>query len=512
MTTRREFNRTCSFIAASLSAGLPIGALAASDDAITLAYPGDVQNWDPNSAASPVSFPIQRSVFDTPLDMSPDGQLVPGVVARYNWLDKQARVLELNLRPDVTFHNGDALTSDDLKFTFLTRSLDKSLMISGVWGSSLLESVETPTPLKAVFHFREPYVVAPKLMTAVPSFILPRRYFEKVGRAGFLAKPVGSGPYRLVDYQRDSRVVLEAYDKYWRGPAAIRRVTFQIIKDASARVSAIQSGQVDFASGLPIRETLRLGAMPKLRSNTSPLAVDYLIQMVNKGVFRDRNVRLAMHHAIDKKLLSKAFFGGNAIPLSMWEGPGELSHDPDFEFAYDPAKARALLAQSGYGPDKPLTIPFSTSKGVFLADYDIAQAIVQMWGKVGIKAELSVLEISKYYDMARADQLEAPMLYSWTNGIGDPAMWSGLILDPKKFFSVWRSDDISPRLDPLLREVDEEKRLAGFKAFDTWAVEQGYAMPLLKSIATVVHSSRLNYQAYRNGWLLPYAWSLKQQS
>jgi peptide/nickel transport system substrate-binding protein len=133
---------------------------------------------------------------------------------------------------------------------------------------------------------------------------------------------------------------------------------------------------------------------------------------------------------------------------------------------------------------------------------------VQMWKQVGIETDFKVLESAVYFDLAHSDKLEMPVLYAWTNSSGDPELFSGLFMDPKKRNSVWKSDDIPPRLDPLLVELDYNKRMAGYRAFDRWTVEQGYAFPLLLSPATVVHTKRIGYVPYRTGWTLPYAWTL----
>jgi peptide/nickel transport system substrate-binding protein len=510
MDNRREF-----MTRALGAAGLAVSGLAGADVAraqaarpVTLAWPNDVPNWDPISAGTPVSRPIHKCVFDSPLDVAPDLSFAPSVVASYRWLDREGRQLELTIRDGVTFHNGDALTSEDFRFTFDERpKAEPTLALAGVWGK-VVEKVTTPSPRTAVFHFAEPFVTAPQLMTEIPSYVIPRRYFEQVGRTGFMQKPVGSGPYRLVEYQRDSRIVLEAYDKFWGGPVPIKQLVFQVIKDTSTRIAAIWSGQVDFAHSLPVREVVRLGNHPNLVSQMHPTTLVVLINMVNKGVFRDRNLRLAMHHAIDKETLSKTLFNGKASPLSTWSGEGMVAYDPNFKFPYSPEKARALLAQSGYGPEKPAKIEFLSTNGVFPSDFDLARALVQMWKRVGIEAELGVIEIAKYFEMARNDKLEAPVLYSWGNATGDPVIYSGYILDPKKRFSVWKSDDISAKLDPLLTEVDYEKRIAGYRAFDAWAVEQGYALPLLQGPATVVHTKRIGYVPFRNGWERPHRWAV----
>jgi peptide/nickel transport system substrate-binding protein len=511
MPNRRQFLTSGSLGTLALSGafGRTDRAFAAESDALTLAFPNDLSNWDPNYTAAPVVTSILKCVWDMPISLSSSLGFGPSVASTHRWLDTEGKILELTLRDDVTFHNGDKLTSDDVKFTFYDRiRADGTLMTAGLWGPARVDGIETPTPTTAIFHFKTPYVFAPKLLGASPNYIVPRRYFEQVGHDGFMQKPIGSGPYRLVDYQRDSRIVLEAYDKYWGGVAPIKHITFQIIKDPGARIAAIQAGQVDFAHSIPVREAERLGALPGLVADIHPVNSDYLIQMVNKGQFKDQNLRLAMHHAIDKQALSKAFFSGHAVPLSMWDPPGRPGFDSGFTFDYNPTKAKDLLARAGFTADKPAKIPFWTTNGAFPADYDMARAIVQMWQQVGIDADLSVVETSKYYTMAQSDTLEAPALNQWTCATGDPENWSGFILDPKRAYSVWKSDDVSPRLDPLFRETDEDKRAAGYRVFDRWAVEQGYAFPLLQGIATVVHSKRLVYVPWLNGWMLPYYWHL----
>jgi len=482
-------------------------ARAADNDFVRIAYSVDVASWDPIATGQGQTVPIHKSVFDMPLSFSPDFSVGPSVVSKVRWLDDKAMALELTLREGVTFHNGDPLTSDDIKFSLQERpAADKSLMIAGLWGDGKVATVETPSPTVAVFKFKSPYVSAPALLGSIPAYILPRRYYERVGREKFMENPIGSGPYRLVDYERNSRISLEAYDKYWGGAPRIRRATFQIMRDASARVAAIQSGQADFTNNLPVREALRLGGLPGLTAAIHPINSAVMVRMVNKGLFQDINLRLAMHHAIDKEALSKAFYGGRAVPISMWASDGP-TYDPTFNMEFSPDKAKAYLAKSGYSMEKPAKIKFGYVVAQFPNDFDIARTLVQMWRRVGIEADLEALEQAKYYEFAHADKLEMPVLFAWTNSSGDPELFSGLFMDPRKRNSVWKSGDINERLDPLLVEPDEAKRMAGYRAFDRWTIEQGYAIPMLLSTASTVHATRLNYVPYRTGWALPYAWS-----
>ena len=162
--------------------------------------------------------------------------------------------------------------------------------------------------------------------------------------------------------------------------------------------------------------------------------------------FADKNVRLAAHHAIDKAALSKAFYGGAAVPLSVLATPGTPGYLPDFTFHYDPALAKQLLAKSGFSPGKPAKIGFAATNGQFPSDYDIARAIVQMWKKVGIEADLQVIEYAKYFELNRGNKLPEATLYSWDNATGDPEIFAGYLLNPKMPFSPWKDEDIGNRV------------------------------------------------------------------
>jgi peptide/nickel transport system substrate-binding protein len=508
MFNRRDF--LTKIPAALLAGGATMhlrDALAAMEGrSATVAFPLDVASWDPVVSANPTISAIYKCVFDQPLELAPGLGFAGSVVAEHKWLSKDCTVLELTLRDGVRFHNGDRLTSDDIRFTFYDRvKNDKASLLAGVWNK--IERIDTPSPLKAVMHFSQPMATAPAMLADIPAYILPRAYYEKVGKEGFMQKPVGSGPFRLLDYQREQRIVLAAHEGYWKGAPKLKQVVFQITKDPTARAAALQSGSADITMNLPVREAERLGSLPDMERHIDPTTGVILLQMVNKGIFTDRNLRLAAHHALDKPSLSRALFNGHATPIWLPAGPGMPGYVEGFQIPYDPAKARALLAQAGYSESKPARFRFYTTKGVFASDFDIARAIVQMWKRVGIEAELQVLEGPMMYEYQNNGKFDGPVLKPFNPAGGDPGTYSGYMLDPKVSFSIWKSDDIPPRLYPLMAEPDQEKRLAGFRSFDQWQVEQGYSIPLFLGLSTVVSRKALRFQPYRSGVLMPYSWA-----
>jgi peptide/nickel transport system substrate-binding protein len=475
-------------------------ARAADTDTVTIGWPVDVPSWDPNQHYMPDAQSIFKTVFDQPLGQARDLTLIPQLFKSWT-MAKDSTRLDFEIQDGVLFHNGDPMTTEDVAFTFGERTKDNTLDIRTAWGK--LANVEILSPTKGVMHFSAPDATALPWLAFLGQYVVPKKYLQSVGEAGFIKAPVGTGPYKLTEYATNSRIVLERNEQYWGVKPAIRRVIVEIIKDPSARVAAVDSGQVDITVAIPIREAVRLKKSATLVADLNPITRVILIQMRNDKVFADSNVRLAMAHAVDKEALSKAFFGGAARPLSVVATPGTPGYLPDYHFKYDPALSVELLAKSGFGPNKPVTVGFATTNGAFAGDYDIARAMVQMCQKVGITLDLQVIELAQYFALNRADKLPEATLYSWDNAVGDPETYSGYLLNPKMPFSAWKGAEVGDKIEQLFNEGDNEKRLDGYRKVEVEASETGATIPLLQTVQTLARRKTLMFQTYDNGWVLP---------
>ena len=500
--------------AAALAAlGLPQEVLAQAQQKgqLTLAFPTDVPTWDPNARTLAAVQSLYKLVFDQPLGQNPDLAISPAIVTQ--WSFENPTTLVLDLRPDVVFHDGSPLTSADIRFSFLERGKlpvpegGRRLDTAFIWRK--VADIETPTPTRAVMKFSEPMASAVPWLAFLASFVVPKAYIERVGLAEFSAKPIGSGPYRIVEYQQGARIVLEANDRYWGGKPAIPRVTIELVRDPTARVAAFESRRADVAVDVPIREAQRLGGQPGVTARLDPIADIMILQITKNGGFADDRARLAAHHAIDKVAISRALFGGAATPISVPAAKGTPGYPADYEFPFSVEKAQALLRELGHGPDKPLAIKFSSPNGAFPNDFELARAIVQMWRRVGIAAELEPIELSVYQERLRAGTLAEATLFSWGNAVGDPEMYGGYLLDPKSIFSAFKSDEMGQRIQPLLTETDNAKRMTGFRDAHRFAAERGFTIPLLQTVKTIVHRNEVQVTKFDNGWVLPNTWSIK---
>ena len=319
--------------------------LASDMDKVTIGWPSDIPSWDPEQRTVPDAQPIYKMVFDQPLDQAPDLKLIPKLVK--NWsLAPDGLSLTLDFRDDVNFHDGSKMTTADFKYSFFDRvKAGHKIDVAQIWG--FVTDVDVASPTHAVMHFKLPFATSAIWLAFLCSYVVPKDYFEKVGEDGFVKAPIGTGPYKLVDYELNSRIVLERNEAYWGPKPKMKNVTFQIIKDPSARVAAIQSGQVDLTLNVPVREADRFKKDANFKAELDPIQRVIIIQARGDLAFADKNVRLAAHHAIDKKALSQAFYGGTAVPLSVVAPPDTPGYVEGYTFAYDVELAKKLLADSG---------------------------------------------------------------------------------------------------------------------------------------------------------------------
>jgi peptide/nickel transport system substrate-binding protein len=497
-------------LAASLALPFARQAMAsAADSSLTVAYPFDVPNWDPTSNTFTGAQSIYKAVFDSPLQYSPDLKLLPRLFTEWGWQDPEKKRLAVTIRTGVLFQDGSPLTADDVKFSIIDRpAKDPTLLIRRILPP--IQAVEVVSPTKAVIVFTNSSPAAAIYLAFLACYIVPKAYIEKVGEDAFKQHPIGAGPYKLVQYDRGSRIVLEAFDKYWGGTPRIKHVTFDIVSDPSARVAAVEAGRADLTVEVPIREMTRLAKNPALVAKAIAIGnvVMVLIPSYVKAM-EDENVRLAMELSIDKAAISKAFYNGAATPLDVLATPGTGGYVDGFKFPYDKARAMELLKKSGFGPDHPVTFPFIATNGAFPNDFDVARAIAGMWKAIGIQADIQEVSLAKYIDLNHSATLPGPALYSWANPTGDPEDYAGKILDSALPFSGWKDPAVGERTHKLLIETDETKRLAGYQQLDRDATEHAWAIPLYQSVLTMVWAKNLNVVPYQGGYIMPadYSWA-----
>jgi peptide/nickel transport system substrate-binding protein len=503
LLTRRDLMKHGAMGAALLSAGLPFRAFAQGDE-LTIAYNVNLPSFDPTvgpSAVNPTIQGIYQSVFDQYIAQAPNLDLVPGLLTEWGWNDDRSKI-RMVMREGATWHDGSPVTAEDVAWSLERAGKPETgNPIQFVWGKVGNFAVDGSVVTADVKEF-EPTLF--KWMGFLTGYVLPKAYYEKVGPQGFEAAPVGSGPYKVEAFEQSAFIRLAAHDGYWGGAPAFKSVIIKFVPDATSRVAEIESGQSQVVFDIPYEEFDRLKEMPGLKGVTTPVSDIAMIFINDVEPMTDKNVRLAAIHAIDKQLLIDRLLRGYGVKIDTLQTPEYDAYDPTTTVAYDPEKSVELLAASGYSTDNPVKFKLQTTRGFKPKDYEMIQAIVGMWRKVGIEAEIEVYEIAKHFELRAADQLAPAAFYNWGNSIGDPSTSTGFAMFGPSPHSVWDGKDMIDMIGPLWGEPDEEKRIAGYKAVDKHIAAEGLVIPLLQYVQPIVYADTLEVTPHVSGAVLPH--------
>jgi peptide/nickel transport system substrate-binding protein len=484
-----------------------IGRALAAEATVTIAYNVNLPTFDPTVGASAVNPTIQalyQAIFDPYVAQEPDLKFKPGLLTKWGWNADKTKV-EMEVREGAVWHNGDPVTPEDVVWS-LERAGKEATgnPIQFIWSKTGNYKIEGNKIVGDVLQFEPTFFMWMGFLTG---YILPKKYYESVGPEGFEKKPVGSGPYMVDEFQQNAFLRLKANPAYWGGKPAFETVVFKFVPDASSRVAEVESGQSDVTLEIPYEEFDRLKANPDFTGYDKPISDIAMIFLNDVTPMTDKNVRLAAAHSIDKKAIVERLLRGYGVPISTLEAPEYSAFDPAIEVKYDPELAKKLLAESGFSPENPVKFSIQTTRGFKPRDYEMIQAIVGMWRKVGIDATIEVYEIAKHYELRAGDQLAPAAFYNWGNSIGDPTTSTGFAMFGPSPHSVWDGKELIDMIGPLWGEADEVKRISGWKAVDKYIAEEGLVIPLLQYVQPIVARKSVKIIPQANGMLLPQAMS-----
>ena len=504
-STRRRFLQATGAVGALSS--LPLLATTeradAATDTLTLANASEVSVWDPNSSTQaliPGNQSIYRVLYDPYVSQKPDLTLAPGACEKFGWNDDRSKI-SLVLRRGMKWHDGAPVTMDDLVWNLMRLADPKSgNPLQGVFASLKNFNVDGDTVTFDVAPWRANMLERLSFFTC---YLMPKNYYEKVGADGFEKHPIGSGPYMFDAFERGSFVRLKAFPDYWGGPAGFSTVLYKFITDGSSRVAEIERGTVDVAIEVPYEDYDRLKSAPKLKGSAIAVADVAMIFFNNIGPFSDDNVRRAAVMAIDKKAICERIHHGYARPLDTLLTPEYKGFDPNIKTPYDPKQAAELMAKSGYSPQKPVELTFQTTRGYKPKDYETVEAIVQMWRRIGINANIEVYEIAKYFELRIQHKLAPAAFYDWNNATGDPESAIGTALQSQSPQSSWKGGQLDGLLSQAYTEKNEAKRMAVYREINTEVAKNAYICPLFQFYQPVLYSKDLDYTPHAAGFVLP---------
>lgn len=401
------------WLTALVTLTLTIGFAFAQSGRVVVAQGVDATTMDPNDQRETPTINVLTNIFDRLVERGRDGSLVPWLATEWRVVD--ALTWELSLREGVSFHNGEPFNADVAKFNFdRLINRDAPLRTSDLWTS--LASVEVVDEYTIRIHTTRPLATFLTQLTQI--YMVPKGYIEANGAAHFASNPIGTGPYEFVRWIRDQEVVMRADPNYWAGAPAIAELVFRPIPEASSRVAELITGGVDIITNLSPEAVPAVVASGQALALTVPSIrnIFIVLNVTGEGPLADPRVREALNYAVDKDSIVRNILGGdgtpNGCPLNFYMfGYVEELCAP---FAFDPVRARALLAEAGY--PNGFTFTMGSPNGRYLNDRQVAEAVVGQLAQVGVTADLRVQEWTSYVGqvLERAIPTDA-WLIGWGN-------------------------------------------------------------------------------------------------
>lgn len=365
---------------------------------------GSPDTLDPHATTGTLTFQTMRSVYDTLLEPDTDGTLIPALATSWESRD-DGTVWEFRLRDGVTFHDGTALDAEDVVAS-LNRLRDETFASPSAHEYALIESVSAPASDRVLITLSEAH--APLLATLASgwSAILPS---EKIASGhDFAAEPVGTGPFRLEEWVRDSEIVLERNDDYWiGGQPYLDRVRFVTITEQSVMAQALVAGQIDVADIVvePELSMLRTAPDVKIYEGTSALVMVLAMNTAREPLDQLR-VRRAINAAIDKQaVMDTAYAGGVEVATFMDSGNSYYRDFTDM-YEYDPAFALEVAAQTEFDGDLVISVPQNYEPHV-----RAAELYHEMLRQAGFPVRLQLVEWSTWLgDVYRNSQFDLTVI------------------------------------------------------------------------------------------------------
>ncbi|MES2948576.1 MAG: ABC transporter substrate-binding protein [Pseudomonadota bacterium] len=467
---------------------------------------------DPHFAALGPNLNLSQHLFDALVHADASGRLVPALAT--SWRATDPVTWEFKLRTDVRFHDGSALSMEDVLYSLQRPGTITNSPAPFTTFSRQVLSTQGTDGTTLVIKTREPYGGLPGDLSSL--FIVSKRAAEGASSADFDSgkAAVGTGPYKLVRFKKGESVVLHRHDAYWDGKPAWEDATLQFLPDEKQRTAALLAGQVDAIEGVPPADAAALRGQPGMAvvqrtswrtiflhleqfTDHSPWIEDTAGQPMRTSPLKDRRVRRALSLAINRPAIARSTMEGMATPAAQLISPGIIGYSPILKpDAYDPVEAKRLLADAGLPNGFRLTLHAPNNR--YINDEQIAVTVAQLWSRVGVATHVETLPAATYFNRARRGEFSVAMLGYGSSG-ADFALRALLgTPDSAKGWGTWNWAKYSnTRLDAALKEslrsTDPVKRQNQAAAAMEIAMLDHAAIPLHHQAATWAMRSGIAY-------------------
>ena len=482
----------------------PAPAFAQAKDTLTVALVSHAPTLDPHMHFERVGILVNINMFDSLLHRSTKLQFEPSLAT--SWKAVTDTQWEFKIRKGVRFHNGDVLTPADVKYSF-DRVLDQTKKSPQYGNIRAIKEVKVVDAETVHIITDKPFPLLLERLVFFP--IVNKKHVETVGDQAFgTTSPVGTGPWKFVEWKRDQLIRLEAFDQHWRGKAPFKHLIFRAIPETATQVAEVKTGGVDI-----IRE-VSADLIPELKTNaqtyissTPILRVHYVNLDMRTTPFDKKAVRQAANYAIDKPTVIQKLMAGLGTQVATTVQPLAFGFDPEVKpYPFDQKKAKDLLAQAGYPNGVDITLHSST-----IAQRPSFEAICQMLTEVGIRATPRMWDPgpawNKFFQAeGKATQGAHGTWGNYSVFDADAVLHPLYHTEPGGWIGKWytRLEGLDKLIDDARSTVDQPKRKRLYSQIQQMIREEAPSIFLWTQYDTLGISKKVQYAARPDEWLWLY--------
>ena len=388
-------------------------------DTIIFAQGADLTSLDPHIGKQLRAFDVTSNMFDTLVKYDENMEkIIPGLATSWERIsDTEVRFF---LRKDVKWHNGDPFTAADVKFSY-ERMLSMPIVVNNI---AFLDSATVEDDYTVVLKTKYPYAPLLASLTNPPCAIVPKKVVE-ADSDGFALHPVGTGPYKFVEWKPDEYCKLEAFDGYYGEKAKTKNLIMKVVPESNQRSIMLETGEINVGYDIPPIDVKRIGENKNLKilQAVSNKTIFLNFNAQSKGPLGNKLVRQAIAHAIDRESIVIGVLNNFGAVANLPIPPGAWGYDPDYKgTTYDVEKAKELLKEAGYSKGFDCSLWVDDNQ----VSTEVATVIQNQLLDIGVNMQIEVMkQATKQSRLYKGQDFDMNMSFFNCNpGDGDYNLYS----------------------------------------------------------------------------------------
>lgn len=458
------------------------GAAEHATDSIIIGINSDATALDPLHINDTVTMSILSNVYEPLVRMTTDSEIVPALATDWT-ISPDGLEYTFTIRTDATFHNGDPITVEDIKYS-IDMAVESSYTGPYMNFIDHTEIIDDST-VKIVLQ----YAYAPFLALCTTYSQIVKEDFYTDGGTMMSKEPIGSGPYKFVSWAQGDKIVFEAYEGYYAGTPDITQLTYKIISNSTTATIALETGDIDMYINVAAADIPSLEANSEITLLKEPSSAFYFIGLnMQDEKLSDIRVRQAIAKCVDRDALIIGALDGNGVKTTTFIAEGLPGYTEGFDpLPYNIEEAKALLTEAGYPDGFEMTISVPESRSAH------AQMIQADLKKIGINLKIGIVESGAFWDALENGDYEMMIMG-----------WSYVVMDSDVgYYSLYRSDDMAgnyvrfsdARVDELLQNgrisTEASERAAIYSEIEEIVMNSAAYIPLYWRMDTIAFDAGL---------------------